>query len=56
MVLGECCHLRERFAKVEADEPANEQVFVELLDKYPIRTEAVDRLQQRRLQQVLWQN
>ncbi len=45
-----------RIIRVEADEPAEQQVVVELLDQHPLRANTVDRLQQQGQQLLLWGN
>ncbi len=52
-VLGERRRMPDRIVRVEADEPAEEQVVVQLLHEHPLRADAVDRLQQQGQQQLL---
>lgn len=40
----------------QTDEPAQQQVVVELLHQLSFRAHGVERLQQQRLQQPLWRN
>ena len=52
-VLGEHRHVPDRIVDAEPDEPAEQQVVVELLHQLPLRAHRVERLQQQRPQQLL---
>jgi len=41
---------------IEANEPAEQQVVVQMLDQHPLRADAIDRLKQQGQQQLLGRN
>ena len=55
-VLGECGGVPDRIVGTQADKPAEQQVVVELLQQKPLRSDPVERLQQRGQQHLLGRN
>jgi len=52
-VLGEAGRIPDRIVRPQPDEPAEQEIVVELLDQLSFRTNAVEHLQQQRAQQLL---
>ncbi len=53
---GERAGVPDRIVGTQADKPAEQQVVVELLQPKPLRSDPVERLQQRGQQQLLGRN
>jgi hypothetical protein len=54
--LGECCRIPDWLIHAQSDEPAKQQVVLQLLDQQALAADGVEAVQQQRAQQFLRRN